>query len=201
MTGGYLLNYFARFKPSKPARLKTELVERFDLDLARKVGEYSRGNRQKLAIILALMHDPKLLILDEPTLALDPLMQREFYKVLQEFRDRGATVFLSSHILPEVEKICDRVGIIRDGRLIAVESVEALVKKKIYHIEASFADEVKASQLKIPGVVQVDQENHIFHLTFKGDLNRLLSSLNQYQILDLTINHARLEEIFFEFYQ
>lgn len=142
MTGHELLDYFARFRPNKPPILKDELIKRLDLDLKTRVKEYSHGNKQKLALVIAFMHDPDLLILDEPTLGLDPLIQQEFYLILKEFKSRGKTVFLSSHILPEVERVCDRVGIIKEGRLVTVESLETMREKEVRHVDVTFDEEV-----------------------------------------------------------
>jgi ABC-2 type transport system ATP-binding protein len=128
MTGEEFLDFFAAFRKGAHRRWRRELIERFGLDTSRKIKHMSEGNRQKLAVVQALMHDAPLLILDEPSSGLDPLMQVEFVELLQEERSRGKTVFLSSHQLVEVERIADRVGIIREGELVAVEEVERLKK-------------------------------------------------------------------------
>ncbi len=200
MTGEELLEYFSRFRPDKPAVLKDDLVTRFDLDLTRKTKELSRGNKQKLIIILALMHDPDLLILDEPTLGLDPLMQKEFYKVLREFQARGKTVFLSSHILPDVEKTCERVGIVKEGKLVAIEDVKAVETKKIRHIEVTFLDTVKKEEFDIDGVSVIQANDHEFKLKVKGKIDPVIKVMAKHQVADTIIEHASLEEIFLEFY-
>lgn len=202
MTGKNLLNYFAGFKPRKAPKLKDELVKRFDLDLTKRVKDYSRGNRQKLAIVAALMHDPRLLILDEPTLGLDPMMQREFYQVLKEFKARGSTAFLSSHILPEVEKACDRVAVIGNGQLKAVETVEEIVRKKIHELEVEFVDKVEPNFFDFPGVSSLERHNDCtYHFSYKGDLDSLIKVLSKAKLADLHLTHASLEEVFFEFYE
>jgi ABC-2 type transport system ATP-binding protein len=202
MTGGYFINYFSRFKPLKAPRLKAELVERFDLDLGRKIKEYSRGNKQKLAIIAALIHDPHLLILDEPTLGLDPMMQREFYQVLREFKSRGATVFLSSHFLPEVERICERVAVIGNGQLKEVETIEEIVGKKIHELEVKFAEKVEPDFFDFSGVSSLERHNDlIYHFSYKGDIDNLIKRLSKAKVADINLTHASLEEVFFEFYE
>jgi len=126
-TGGKLINLYTEVRGS--AKLSDNLIDRLDFDLTKKIKTLSKGNKQKLAIILALMHQPEVLILDEPTSGLDPLMQREFYKILKEFQEKGATIFVSSHFLPEVERICDRAAIIKEGKLVTVEEVKELRSK------------------------------------------------------------------------
>lgn len=200
MTGEELLNFFASFKPNKPPVLKDELIKRFDLDLSRRVREYSKGMKQKLAVIVAFMHDPKLLILDEPTLGLDPLMQREFYNLLREFKEKGKTVFLSSHILSEVERVCDRVGIIRDGHLVATESVDEIREKKIRNVEVTFKEKVEDTVFNLEGVTVSGRHNHTLKLVVKGDIAPLVNKISSYKIEDLVIIPASLEEIFMEFY-
>ena len=141
LTGIEALRLLESFRPGKPAVFMKELIERFELDVSRKIKEYSSGNKQKLAIVQAFMHDPELLVLDEPTSALDPLMRHRFYELAKEFRERGRTVFISSHVLPEMESVCDWVGIIRKGRLATVEDVSNLARKKLRRAEFSLASE------------------------------------------------------------
>ncbi len=201
MKGGELLDYFAAFKPELKPVLKNELVERFNLDLSKRVREYSRGNRQKLAIVLALMHDSPLLILDEPTLGLDPFMQREFYQVIKEFRERGKTIFLSSHIMSEVEKACQRVGVVQNGRLVAIENVEEIGQKKVRFMEVSFKEDVSPQIFDLSGIKILEHYNRHFRLSVKGDVNQLLKKLSGFIVEDLNFSHASLEEIFFEYYR
>lgn len=200
MIGKELLNYFAAFRPDKPPVLMNDLVERFNLDTSKRVREYSKGNKQKLAIVLALMHEPELLILDEPTLGLDPLMQREFYQVLKEFEKKGKTIFLSSHILLEVERVCGRVGIVRNGHLVALENVDEIGKKKVRNMEVTFDEDVDLSALKLEGVTILDKQNHTFKMTIKGEVDPIIKKIAAYKVKDLVFTHAGLEEIFMEFY-
>ncbi len=200
LTGGDTLDYFSRFRPDNKPVLKEALVRRFDLDLSKKFKELSRGNKQKLIIILALMHDPDLLILDEPTLGLDPLMQKEFYEVLKDFKERGKTVFLSSHILPDVEKTCERVGIVRDGKLVAIENVGAVETKKIRNVEVTFMDSVKREEFDIEGVSIIQANDREYKLRVKGMIDPVLKVLANHKVVDTIIEHASLEEMFMEFY-
>jgi ABC-2 type transport system ATP-binding protein len=200
MTGNELIDYFARFRPDSPPRLKDELVKRLDLDLKPHVKEYSHGTKQKLALVIAFMHDPDLLILDEPTLGLDPLIQQEFYLFLKDFRGRGKTVFLCSHILPEVERVCDRIGIIKEGRLVAVENLETMRTKEMRNVDVTFDEDVEAGIFNLPGVNLVSQHNRTYRLRVKGEVDPLLKVLARFKVKDLVFAHAGLEEVFLEFY-
>ncbi len=199
MTGDRFLDYMAGFRKKKPV-LKEELVKKFDLDLTKRVKDLSRGNKQKLGIIMALMHDPSLLVLDEPTLGLDPLMQKTFYDLVREFRDRGKTVFLSSHILSEVEGICDRVGIIKDGSLISVERVEDMAGKKVRHLEVTFAEDVPEKVFDIPGVEVIISNKKRFKLRVKSEVDPVIKAIAKFKVDDIVFEHASLEEVFFEYY-
>jgi ABC-2 type transport system ATP-binding protein len=200
MTGRETLKYFAAFRPSTPPILRDELVRRFDLDLSKRCKDYSRGNRQKLAIILAVMHDPDLLVLDEPTLGLDPIMQKEFYALLNEFKQRGKTVLLSSHILGDVDKTCERVGIIKAGRLAAVEQVSQLESKKVHHITAVFSDRFDPKEFDLPGVTIEHQDERYLELKARGEIDPVIKALAAHSLIDLDFEHATLEEVFLEFY-
>ncbi len=200
MTGAETLAYFAAFRPKTPPVMRDDLVRRFDLDLSKRCKDYSRGNRQKLAIVLALMHDPDLLVLDEPTLGLDPIMQKEFYDLLNDFRHRGKTVLLSSHILSDVDKTCERVGIIKAGRLVAVENVSELESKKVHHISAMFSDSFEVREFSLPGVTVIRHNEHSLELKAKGEIDPVIKALAAHKIVDLDFEHASLEEVFLEFY-
>lgn len=179
-----------------------ELADRFDLDLRRRVSEYSSGMRQKLALTLVFMKQAQLLIMDEPTNALDPLLQQMVYQELRDQRSRGATVLFSSHNLPEVERIADRVGIIRDGSLVSIEKIQELGGKRLRNIELIYEGPAPFETLeKVSGItdlVKVSESRLRFH--FKGDLNPLLQLLNTGDIADLNISHASLEDTFMEYY-
>ncbi|MCL6472670.1 MAG: ABC transporter ATP-binding protein [Firmicutes bacterium] len=201
MSGDEFLRFIERFRPQKPPVLKEELVKRFNIDLKKRIKDYSRGNRQKLGIIQALMHNPKVLLLDEPTSGLDPLMQQEFYHLIKEFKSRGHTVFISSHFLPEVEKICDRVGIIKEGRLVTIERVDTLIAKKVRYVDIFFEEPVNPDDFRLPGVTSIDAVNNHLRLTVIGEIDPLIKKLANYKVGDLISTHASLEDIFLEFYE
>ncbi len=201
MTGGEFLVLMASFhRKHNHSRLK-ELQERFELDLSRQTRAYSKGMKQKLAIIQAFMNDPKLLILDEPTLGLDPLMQRQFYDLLLEEKARGKTIFLSSHILPEVERVCDRVGIVRSGHLVAIERVAELKHKKVRRMELILSRQLSAKEIKLEGVEILSIKGKQVELKVSGNIPRLLKQLCQLPIEDMSFPEATLEDTFMEFYE
>lgn len=177
-----------------------DLAELFELDLGRKVEGYSRGMRQKLSLILALMKKPPVLIMDEPTSGLDPIMQHKLYEVLREYRGEGATVMFSSHNLPEVERICDRVGAIRDGRLVGTERIEDLRNKHLRNVEVIFSGEVPGRLEELEGISEYEVTGKRVQLKIKGDLNPLIRELARCEVADFSVSHASLEDVFLEFY-
>ncbi len=175
----------------------------FDLDLSRRFREYSSGNKQKLAIVLAFMHRPDLLILDEPTSGLDPLNQQEFYSLLRDVRDEGATVFLSSHVLSEVERVCDRVGIIRDGRLARVAQLDELRRIRVHKVEIEFAPEsaVPIGQIRdAEGVEDVSVAGQLVTCRMRGSFEPLLGAIRDAEVVDLVSTEPSLEEIFLSYF-
>ncbi|KAF0207176.1 MAG: ABC transporter ATP-binding protein [Actinomycetota bacterium] len=202
-TGQWHLDYVAGFRGGKRL-LEKELIERFEYDPSRKVKELSKGNKQKLALIIGMAHDPGLLVLDEPTSGLDPLNQQTVFEVVEERVRAGATVFLSSHILTEVERLCERVAIVREGTLVAEESVAGLLSRRMRDVEVTFGEEVPLSLLsEIPGVKTAEQPSPtMLRATIKGgDMNALLAALASHPVRDLQITHASLEDVFMEFYR
>jgi len=179
----------------------SNLIDRFNYNPTVKFKHLSSGNKQKLGLILALMHEPKLLIMDEPTVGLDPLLQNDIYKILLEMRDHGTTIFISSHNLPEVEKLCDRIAIIKDGKLVSIEDIKSLSQKKFHKIEVRFGDKFKKSEFKINGVDKIEEITDGLLITIKGDLNPILQILARHKIVNLEITHASLEDIFLKFYE
>lgn len=177
------------------------LIERFDFNPNAKFRHLSSGNRQKLGLILALMHEPKLLIMDEPTIGLDPLLQNEIYKVLMEMRDRGTTIFISSHNLPEVERLCDRVALIKDGKLVTVAGINTLGEKKLHRIEVRFDDKFDPSEFNMSGVEKVQEIDGGLLITVGGDLNPIMHALAKHKVTDVEITHASLEDVFMKFYE
>jgi ABC-2 type transport system ATP-binding protein len=202
MSGADLLDYLARLY-GRPAALRAELTDRLELsatDLRRPVRDYSRGMRQKVGIIQALQHDPELAILDEPTEGLDPLMQHAFYGILEDRKREGRTVFFSSHVLSEVERVCDRVAIIREGRLVAASSVEQLLARRRRHVEVRF-DGSPPSLEGVPGISVTDVRPGLVLADLEGDVGPFLATLQGVAVRDLLIEPARLEEAFLEYYE
>jgi len=202
-TGRWHLDYAAGFRGGKGV-LTDDLVERFEFDPSKKVKELSKGNKQKLALILAMTHDPDLLILDEPTSGLDPLNQETVYQVIDERIAAGRTVFLSSHVLSEVERVCDRVGIIRAGHLVAEENVEDLLGKRLRHLEVRFGEPTAPSFLAdLSGVDAVTAVSDVtLAARVKGDVvDDVLKRIAGRRVADITIQQAGLEDVFLEFYR
>ena len=198
ITGERLLDYFGRLKGDQR---REELLERFPIPEQRPIGDYSSGNRQKLAIVQAFMHDPALVIMDEPTSGLDPLLQQEFYALVEEERARGVTAFLSSHILSEVRRICDRVAVIRDGRLVTVEDVGVLLAKSGKVVAARLAESPDASAFDIEGVAQATvADDGRYTLIVTGNYDGLIDRLGDYTVEDLEIRETSLEDVFIHFY-
>jgi ABC-2 type transport system ATP-binding protein len=180
----------------------SELSERLDLDLKRKIKEFSRGNRQKMGVVSAFMHDPELVILDEPTTGLDPLMQQEFYKIVLEEKSKGRTVFLSSHILAEVEAICDRVGIIREGRLIVVERMSSFKKMTGKVLNVEFDRKVDPNIfMRLEGVSAVREgKGNVLLMTVSSHIDEVIKELAKHTVVDLTYDEVSLEDLFLKYY-
>ncbi len=201
MTGQELLRYFAALRGKVDWTYVQQLTERFEVELKRPIRTLSRGNKQKVGLLQALMHRPELLILDEPTNGLDPLMQIAFYQLLQELRAEGVTVFFSSHNLPEIERVCDRVGIIREGRLIAVESISALKQRALRHVTIEFGTAVPLAAFNtLPGVREAKLEGNRLSCTVSGSPEALLKVAAQFPVQDLLSYEASLEDIFLTYY-
>ena len=197
LTGGQHLEYFANLRGGVDPAYQASLVERFDLDPSRKFKEYSKGNKQKVALVIALQHRPELLMLDEPTAGLDPLVQQTFFGVLREAVADGATVFLSSHILSEVEKTADRVGIIREGLLVKVGTVDDLRDLAHHQVELRFAGEVPVAAFEaLPGVSEVIVEDHVLRLRVAGAITPVVQAAAKYELLDFVSREPSLEETF-----
>ncbi|WP_213454839.1 ABC transporter ATP-binding protein [Rhizomonospora bruguierae] len=179
----------------------TELAERLDLDLTRPVRAMSKGNKQKVGLVQAFMHQPALLVLDEPTSGLDPLMQQEFLAMVRDARAAGQTVFMSSHVLAEVQQVADRVAIVRDGRLAAVERVESLGRRAVRSVEIHFADPVDPGEFAgLPGVGDVTVSGPVLKCTVDGRLDPLIKAAARHEVVDLLSAEPDLEETFLSFY-
>jgi ABC-2 type transport system ATP-binding protein len=177
-----------------------KLAERLDLDTTRRIRQLSRGNRQKVGVVAAFMNQPDLLILDEPTSGLDPLMQQTVMELVREANAAGATVFFSSHILPEVQAVCDRVGIIREGALVATERVETLMHQQFKRLQMTFAAPPPASAFDLAGVVVTSQDERTITLKVQQNLNLVLATAASLGIVDIETIPVTLEEIFLAFY-
>jgi beta-exotoxin I transport system ATP-binding protein len=200
-TGRQALRLLAALRGVEGLGRAEELAERFQTDLDRPLGQLSRGNRQKVGLILATFHSPELLILDEPTSGLDPLMQEEFLALVDEERERGGTVMLSSHELDEVERVCDRVGIVREGTLVAVERIPDLLGRTRRTVAVELAEPGDLEGLAaLPGVSDLEASDG--RLTFKasGDLDPIVRELARRHVVDLEVTHPTLEEIFLSYY-
>jgi ABC-2 type transport system ATP-binding protein len=195
------LTYYGNLRGGVPPERIESLAKRLQLDLDRPVRALSRGNKQKVGIVQAFMHDPELLILDEPTSGLDPLMQQAFNDLVREAKSRGRTVFLSSHILPEVEALCDRVGIIREGRLVAVEDMATVKARALRRLEARFATEPSAKLLAdVPDVEDVRVEGRTLTCRVRGEVGAVVKALAATDLVDLVTREPSLEDVFLGFY-
>jgi ABC-2 type transport system ATP-binding protein len=197
LTGAQHLEYFANLRGGVDKEYQASLVERLDLDPSRKFKEYSKGNKQKVALVIALQHRPDLLLLDEPTSGLDPLVQQTFFVILRESVAGGAAVFLSSHILSEVEKTADRVGIIREGRLVKVGTVDDLRDLAHHQVELRFTGEVPVAAFEVlPGVSEVVVEDHVLRLRVAGAITPVVQAAARYELMDFVSREPSLEETF-----
>jgi ABC-2 type transport system ATP-binding protein len=202
MTGQGLLDYFARFRPQRPPALRPRLLEAFALDattLRRRVKLLSHGTRQKLGLVIAMQHQPELLLLDEPTLGLDPLMQRAFAEVIKELAGQGTTIFFSSHVLSEVENLCQRVAILRAGKLVALESIATLREKMVRRMTIRFRH-ASPELDHLPGIVRAETRGNEITLFVQGDINPLLRQLANFHIEHLVFPEPELEDIFAHYY-
>ncbi|HXX60758.1 MAG TPA: ABC transporter ATP-binding protein [Candidatus Sulfotelmatobacter sp.] len=197
LTGGQTLEYFANLRGGVDRAYQKSLIERFDLDPTRRFREYSKGNKQKVGVIIALQHRPELLVLDEPTSGLDPLVQATFFTTLHETTAAGATVFLSSHILSEVEKSAGRVAIIREGRIVKLDTVEGLRDLAHHQVELRFAGPVPTAAFQgLPGVSDVAAEDHVLRMRVAGSITPVVRAAAGYELLDFVSREPSLEETF-----
>lgn len=203
LTGAQIITYLGNLRGGVDQAYVTKLIERLELDPSRKFREYSRGNKQKVGLVQAFMHRPRLLIMDEPTSGLDPLNQHEFYRILAEVKAEGRTVFLSSHNLAEVEHTCDRVGIIREGQLAKVDSVAGLKDIQHHEVEVTFAGQASADWFSgVDGVRNVTANDHGrgLLLTVQGELGTVLQIAAQHGAVNISTREPSLEEIFLRYY-
>jgi len=195
-----LLKYSASFYDHDCTQRLHELAELMELEMNRRISDLSYGNKKKVGIVQGLLHSPKLLFLDEPTAGLDPLMQRKFFNLIREENARGVTVFFSSHILGEVQRLCNRVGIIREGRIVEISDIRTLQQNNYKKVRVT-AEGLTAASFALPGVTNVQADNGTVHFFFKGDINAVLQKIRGIQVTDVTIEEPTLEEIFMHYYE
>src|SRR5436309_1483265 len=204
LCGAQIIEYLGHLRGGVDQAYVRSLVERLGFDPSKRFREYSHGNKQKLGLVQAFMHRPPLLILDEPTSGLDPLNQQEFYKMVAEIHAEGRTVFLSSHILPEVEQTCDRVAIIREGRLVKIDHVSALKDIHQHDVEISFASPASVEWFKnVAGVAKVAQgaDERTLQLNVQGELTEVMQIAGEHQATNIATHEPTLEEVFLRFYE
>jgi ABC-2 type transport system ATP-binding protein len=201
LTGQQLLTYLGNLQGSVDTAYRDKLIERLELDPYKRIKSLSRGNKQKVGLVAAFMIRPELLILDEPTAGLDPFIQLEFEHLCEEARTEGRTVFISSHQLPEVEHLCDRVGIIREGRLLAVESIAALKERALRRLEIDFGGPVAVEAFaNLPGVRDLTVTDSVLRCTVMGSLDALVKVAARFEVRNLRSIETSLEEIFLAYY-
>jgi len=197
LTGAQTLEYFGNLRGGVDRAYQASLIERLDLDPSRRFREYSKGNKQKVGLVIALQHRPELLMLDEPTAGLDPLIQQSFFQVLRELVAVGSTAFLSSHILSEVEKSCGRVAIIREGRLVKVDTVDALRDLAHHQVELRFAGAVPSAAFEaLPGVSDLVADDHVLRMRVTGAITPVVQAAARFELLDFVSREPSLEETF-----
>ena len=202
MSGGDFLTYIGNLRGDGGDALAQELSERIDLDLSRRISDLSKGNRQKLALVQALMHRPELVVLDEPTSGLDPLVQQEVYRLIDEIKAEGVTIFFSSHVLSEVERVADRVGIIREGKLVEVEELEALRQKAVRTFEVVFEDAPSITKFEqLAGVRSASLHGNVLHCQVIGSIDELIKVVASHTVRNLVSHGADLEALFLDYYR
>ena len=195
-----LLKYSASFYGKDCSKRIEELSGVMELELNRRISDLSYGNKKKVGIVQGLLHSPNLLFLDEPTAGLDPLMQRKFFELIRKENARGVTIFFSSHILGEVQRMCNRVGIIREGKIVEISDIRTLQKNNYKKVNVTAAG-LKPADFKLAGITNVQADNGSIHFFFKGDINTILKKLNELKVVDVTIEEPTLEEIFMHYYE
>jgi ABC-2 type transport system ATP-binding protein len=195
-----LLKYSASFYDCDCTQRLHDLSEIMELELNRRISDLSYGNKKKVGIVQGLLHSPKLLFLDEPTAGLDPLMQRKFFDLIREENTRGVTVFFSSHILGEVQRLCTRVGIIREGSIAEISDIRTLQKNNYKKVRVT-AEGLNPASFEMPGMTNLQSEDGTVHFFFKGDINAVLKKISGIQVSDVIIEEPTLEEIFMHYYE
>lgn len=196
-----LLKYSASFYKKDCTKRIKELAEVMDLDLTKKIDDLSLGNKKKVGIVQGLLHEPKLIILDEPTSGLDPLMQQRFFDLLEEENKKGATILFSSHILSEVQRLCDRVAIIKEGKIVTVEKISTLQENNYKRFKIEIQNGVDPNFFNMPGVNNIEIKGKTISFIFKGNINKVLKKIAENEIENLWIEEPDLEEIFLHYYE
>lgn len=196
-----LLKYSASFYKKDCSKRIKELAQIMDLDLNKKIDDLSFGNRKKVGIVQGLLHEPKLIILDEPTSGLDPLMQQKFFDLLKEENKKGATILFSSHVLSEVQKLCERVAIIKEGRLIKIEKISNLKENNFKNFEVETLTKIDSGYFNIAGVTNLIMKGNDISFLFKGDINLIMKKISEIEIANLWIEEPSLEDVFMHYYE
>lgn len=195
-----LLKYSASFYKKDCTKRIHELADYMELELHRRIEDLSYGNKKKVGIVQGLLHSPRLLFLDEPTSGLDPLMQRKFFDLIRRENAQGVTVFFSSHILSEVQRLCNRVGIIREGRIVEIADIRTLQQNNYKKVRV-YADGIEPNVFQLPGVINIEKTNNSVHFFYKGDINLIMRKLSEFDLMDVSIEEPTLEEIFMHYYE
>ncbi|WP_307311702.1 ABC transporter ATP-binding protein [Neobacillus driksii] len=196
-----LLNYSASFYKKDCSKRIKELAEIMDLDLNKKIDDLSLGNKKKVGIVQGLLHEPKLIILDEPTSGLDPLMQQKFFELLEEENRKGATILFSSHILSEVQRLCNRVAIIKEGKIVTVEKISTLKENTYKKFKVETKETLTPYYFNLPGVNKLEVKGNLTSFLFKGNINEVMRKIAEIEITNLWIEEPDLEEIFMHYYE
>lgn len=196
-----LLKYSASFYKKDCSRRITELAEIMDLDLNKKIDDLSFGNKKKVGIVQGLLHSPKLIILDEPTSGLDPLMQQKFFELLEAENKKGVTILLSSHILSEVQRLCTRVAIIKEGKIIKLDKISTLQENNHKKFKIEIKSKINDNYFKIAGVTNLDIKGNIISFLFSGNINFIMEKISEIEIANIWIEEPDLEEIFMHYYE
>ncbi len=196
-----LLKYSASFYKKDCTNRIKELADIMELDLTKKIDDLSLGNKKKVGIVQGLLHEPKLIILDEPTSGLDPLMQQKFFDLLEKENKKGATILFSSHILSEVQRLCDRVAILKDGRIVTVEKISTLKENTYKKFKIETSSSIAKDFFQVDGVIQLEQQGKIISFLFKGNINLIMKKIAEIEVANLWVEEPDLEEIFMHYYQ
>jgi ABC-2 type transport system ATP-binding protein len=196
-----LLKYSASFYKKDCSKRIKELADIMELDLNKKIDDLSFGNKKKVGIVQGLLHEPKLIILDEPTSGLDPLMQQKFFDLLQEENKKGATILFSSHILSEVQKLCSRVAIIKEGRIIKLEKISNLTENNYKKFKIEMKSKIDKDYFRIKGVSELEADGRTISFLFKGNINMVMKKFADIEVSNVWIEEPTLEEIFMNYYE